>query len=130
VLHFGESPAFESARPGVVVRVLESGPLARGATSQDDAAVARVVVEGSHCETFEPTRQALHPVAVRAGEWKTSSEADLAYAGRSLAWWTAKRQVGDGPFELVWVRDAVPGLTPAPRRTRLPALVVRPLGPP
>lgn len=130
VLHLGESPAFESGRPGVVVRVLESAILPRDGTAQDDAAVARLVVEGAHCETFEPTRQASHPVAVRAGEWKTSPEADLAYAGRSLAWWTAKRQVGEGPFELVWVRDAPPGPNPAPRMRRLPALFVRPFGSP
>ncbi len=130
VMYLGESPAFESARPGVVVRVLERAPLPPGAAAEGDATVARVVVEGGHCSTFHPRRRPSHPVAVRAAEWKRSPGAALAYAGRSLAWWTAKRQIGDGPFELTWVLDvpSVPaGPAPGGVVEHLPALVVRPV---
>jgi hypothetical protein len=59
-----------------------------------------------------------------AVEWKSSDDADLAYAGRSLAWWDKTRREGDKPVLLVWVADPNSGWGDAERPRRLPALFV------
>jgi len=65
------------------------------------------------------------PLDAWAVEWKSSEEADLAWAGRSLAWWDAHRRTGDGPRVVAWVRDPAPE-PPAGIDVyeRLPAMVV------
>ena len=65
------------------------------------------------------------PLAAWAVAWKESGEADLAWCGRSLAWWDAHRRTGDGPFLVAWFRDPAPeppeGID---AYQRLPAMVV------
>jgi hypothetical protein len=58
-------------------------------------------------------------------EWKASADPDVAYAGRSLAWWDRARREGDKPFLLAWRRDGPQaGGQGAERRACLPTLVV------
>jgi len=57
--------------------------------------------------------------------WKTSPDADLAWAGRSLAWWDAHRRTGDGPVLVYWMRDPAPKPPPGiDACERMPAMVV------
>ena len=46
-----------------------------------------------------------------AAEWQAGANPDLAYAGRSLAWWDRTRREGTGPAILIWRRGpALPSL--------------------
>ena len=62
-----------------------------------------------------------------AVEWKNAADPDVAFVGRSLAWWAHDRQEGDGPYLLAWFHDPptarMEGDTSTPVE-RLPALVV------
>ena len=64
------------------------------------------------------------PVDAWAVEWQGSKDPDVAYAGRSLAWWKKDRQEGDGPWILAWWHDPLPADQQGKGHERLPALVV------
>ncbi|GAG36119.1 unnamed protein product, partial [marine sediment metagenome] len=79
-------------------------------------------VRGAQATDAEGRSQPLDAWAV---EWKASGEPDLAWAGRSLAWWDANRRTGDGPFVVAWFRDPAPEPPPGiDAYERLPAMVV------
>lgn len=65
-----------------------------------------------------------------AVEWQSSADPDVAFAGRSLAWWNQARREGDAPFVLTWWHDEPPaGRDWGAQRERLPALVVHATAP-
>jgi hypothetical protein len=128
-LVLGGEPRFEADRSGVLLRglgeaVLPPRPLPQGAA----APLAEVAVESGSAEVLAPARKAAVPLGACAVEWKEAADSDLAYAGRSLAWWAAARQEGPGRFRLTWVRD-VPAGGAGPVATMLPALIVVPGAP-
>jgi hypothetical protein len=47
------------------------------------------------------------PLAGWAAAWQASANANLAFAGRSLAWWAAQRQEGEGEWNLEWTQQVV-----------------------
>jgi len=84
--------------------------------------VAALLVEADSATDAEDRTQPLDAWAV---QWKTSGEADLAWAGRSLAWWDEHRRTGDGPVLVYWMRDPAPEPPPGiDVYERLPAMVV------
>jgi len=84
--------------------------------------VAALLVEGGDATDANGRTQ---PIDAWAVAWKTGGDADLAWAGRSLAWWDRHRRTGDGPFLVAWIRDPAPE-PPAGIDVyeRLPAMVV------
>ncbi len=134
VLCLGEAPAFESRAARFLLHLLDTQPMPfeskavepspaglRALSNRPDA-VAMLRVDGSEATDADGRTQPLDAWAV---EWKTGGDADLAWAGRSLAWWDAHRRTGDGPYLLAWFRDPAPP-PPAGVDTyeRLPAMVV------
>ena len=84
--------------------------------------VAALVVRGSQATAADGRSQ---PIDAWAVQWKTGGDADLAWAGRSLAWWDRHRRSGDGPFLVAWIRDPAPPPPPGiDVYERLPAMVV------
>jgi hypothetical protein len=84
--------------------------------------VAALLVRGSEATDAAGKAQPLDAWAVA---WKTSGEADLAWCGRSLAWWDEHRRTGDGPFLVAWFRDPAPDPPEGiDVYERLPAMVV------
>jgi len=57
-------------------------------------------------------------------EWKSDADPEIAYVGRSLAWWNRQRRTGDKPVVLLWRRE--PPRQPGESEiiTHLPTLVV------
>ncbi|MBM4017758.1 MAG: hypothetical protein FJ288_05430 [Planctomycetes bacterium] len=83
--------------------------------------VAGLVVNGNRASDASGHTQTLDAWAAK---WRASADADLAYAGRSLAWWDRHRRGGQESAVLVWWRDAPAG--PSDDGLRLPALAVYP----
>ena len=134
-LHLGDEAWIESRGRQAIFHILDRaqppvalGDIEKGARP-DLAAIAKradvvaaLYVDGDRASAAAGKSQALDAWAV---EWKSSADADLAYAGRSLAWWDRARREGDGPALLVWCRDPLtPGEAQSENRTRLPAMAV------
>jgi len=83
--------------------------------------VKALLVEGDRATDAGGKTQ---PVDAWAVEWQGSKDPDVAYAGRSLAWWKKDRQEGDGPWILAWWHDPLPADQQGKGHERLPALVV------
>jgi len=94
--------------------------LPRQLTERSDL-VAALLVEGDRGKDAAGKTQSLDAWAV---EWQASKDADVAFAGRSLAWWKKARQEGDGPWILSWWHDPLPAGEASENHERLPALVV------
>jgi len=105
---------------GYVVAQLDLAEL--GKMRQRPDLVEALLIQGANATGRDGKTR---PLNAWAAQWKGDPGREVAYAGRSLAWWDRERRAGDGPFILAWWRDrpaeAVPG-SPAPER--LPALVV------
>jgi hypothetical protein len=128
-------PLFKARRPRCLLHGFRREPGVRdklvidGSTETPPAAlglgedvIAALLVRGGEATDAAGKAQPLDAWAVA---WKTSEDPDLAWCGRSLAWWDAHRRTGDGPFLVAWFRD------PAPEPPegidvyqRLPAMVV------
>ena len=133
-LHLGDEAWIETRDLQAIFHILDRAPppidlkIEKG-SRPDLAAIAKradvvaaLYVDGDRAADAAGKSQALDAWAV---EWKSSADADLAYAGRSLAWWDRARREGDGPALLVWCRDPLPpGEAPSENRTRLPAMAV------
>ncbi|MBE3069648.1 MAG: hypothetical protein IMZ66_05365 [Planctomycetes bacterium] len=131
--------AVATRRPRALVRILTTAPAppfgyaARGTGREDLEAMARrpdlvaaLRVEGARGTDAAGLSQTLDAWAVT---WQGDADANLAYAGRSLAWWNADRREGDAPVLVAWWRDAPaapsgPASARAAANPRLPALVV------
>jgi len=83
--------------------------------------VAALLVEGDRGKDAAGKTQSLDAWAV---EWQASKDPDVAFAGRSLAWWKKDRQEGEGPWILSWWHDPLPAGEASENHERLPALVV------
>jgi hypothetical protein len=83
--------------------------------------VKALLVEGDRATDAAGKTQ---PVDAWAVEWQGSKDPDVAFAGRSLAWWKKDRQEGDGPWILAWWHDPLPAQEQGKGHERLPALVV------
>jgi hypothetical protein len=83
--------------------------------------VAALLVEGDRGKDAAGKTQSLDAWAV---EWQASTDPDVAFAGRSLAWWKKDRQEGEGPWILSWWHDPLPAGEASKNHERLPALVV------
>ena len=84
--------------------------------------VAALLVEADSATDAAGRTQPLDAWAVA---WKTSRDADLAWCGRSLAWWDRHRRSGDGPLLVAWLRDPPPNPPEGiDVYERLPAMVV------
>ena len=97
-------------------------PEALAEVSEQADVVTALLVEGNRATDADGRSQ---PIDAWAIEWKTSGDADLAWAGRSLAWWDRHRRAGDGPFLVAWIHDPAPEPPPGiDVYERLPAMVV------
>ena len=94
--------------------------LPRQLTERSDL-VAALLVEGDRGKDAAGKTQSLDAWAV---EWQASKDPDVAFAGRSLAWWKKDRQEGEGPWILSWWHDPLPAGEASENHERLPALVV------
>jgi hypothetical protein len=94
--------------------------LPRQLTERSDL-VAALLVEGDRGKDAAGKTQSLDAWAV---EWQASADPDVAFAGRSLAWWRKDRQEGEGPWILSWWHDPLPAGEASKNHERLPALVV------
>jgi len=84
--------------------------------------VAALGVEGREAVDARGRRR---PVDAWAVAWKESGDPDLAWAGRTLAWWDRHRRTGDGPRRVAWFRDPASDPTPGiDAYQRMPAMVV------
>jgi hypothetical protein len=83
--------------------------------------VAALLVEGDRGKDAAGKTQSLDAWAV---EWQASKDPDVAFAGRSLAWWKKARQEGEGSWILSWWHDPLPAAEASENHERLPALVV------
>ena len=92
----------------------------RQVTERSDL-VAALLVQGDRATDAAGKTQSLDAWAV---EWQASKDPDVAFAGRSLAWWKKARQEGDGPWILSWWHDPLPAAEAGENHERLPALVV------
>jgi hypothetical protein len=98
----------------------EMTELPRQLTERSDL-VAALLVEGDRGKDAAGRTQSLDAWAV---EWQASKDPDVAFAGRSLAWWKKDRQEGEGPWILSWWHDPLPAGEASENHERLPALVV------
>jgi hypothetical protein len=57
-------------------------------------------------------------------EWKTDVDPEVAYTGRSLAWWNRERRTGDKPVVLLWRHEPPRQPGESELLSRLPTLVV------
>ena len=94
---------------------------ALGTVAKRPGAIAALLVEGDLAADAAGRSQT---VDAWSAEWAASSDADLAYAGRSLHWWAKDRRDGPGPVILVWWLDTLPPAEGGLDYVRLPALVV------
>ncbi|MEA3368072.1 MAG: hypothetical protein U9R68_08165 [Planctomycetota bacterium] len=131
----GRGAWFRTLRPRCVLHLFERDEQAWGAFALNGPAeklpsaladrpdvVAALGVEGREAVDARGRRQ---PVDAWAVAWKESGDPDLAWAGRTLAWWDAHRRTGDGPFLVAWFRD--PASDPplgVDAYQRMPAMVV------
>jgi hypothetical protein len=83
--------------------------------------VKALLVEGDRATDAAGKTQ---PVDAWAVEWQADKDPDVAFVGRSLAWWKKDRQEGDGPWILAWWHDPLPAQEQGKGHERLPALVV------
>jgi hypothetical protein len=83
--------------------------------------ITALLVQGDRGKDAAGKTQSLDAWAV---EWQASKDPDVAFAGRSLAWWKKARQEGDGPWILSWWHDPLPAAEASENHERLPALVV------
>jgi hypothetical protein len=133
-LHLGDEAWVETRSPQAIFHILDRAqpPLdlkIEKGSRPDLAAIAKradvvaaLYVDGDRAADAAGKSQALDSWAV---EWKAAADPDIAYAGRSLAWWDRARREGDGPALLVWWRDPLPpGAASSENRTRLPALAI------
>jgi hypothetical protein len=104
---------------GVVPASLDVTELER--VSLRTGLVKALLVEGDRATDAAGKTQ---PVDAWAVEWQGSKDPDVAFAGRSLAWWKKDRQEGDGPWILAWWHDPLPAQEQGKGHERLPALVV------
>lgn len=134
ILCLGEAPAFESHAARLLLHVLDTQPVPfesetaepnpaglRAWSKRPDVVEALLVEAGGATEPEGRTQ----PLDAWAVEWKTSEDPDLAWCGRSLAWWDDHRRTGDGPFLVAWFRDPAPEPPEGvDAYERLPAMVV------
>jgi hypothetical protein len=131
-LRFGDAPAMETDRPQLIVRTLMLPvefpfyqPLANPTLDKVGKIAARsdvvkvLLASGGQAADASGRRQTLDAWAV---EWQASDDPNMAFAGRSLAWWDKTRRQGDGPVLLAWFLDPLPGADET--HVRLPALMV------
>jgi len=83
--------------------------------------VAALRIEGDRAT--DPSGRA-QPIEAWAVEWKNSADPDVAYAGRSLGWWSRARREGDGAVILAWRHDAPAESAETAAPARWPAMVV------
>jgi hypothetical protein len=133
ILRLGENPQVQPTRSQVLIHTLEPAapPPALGAESirfdtlsalaRRPDVIAALLVEEDRAMDAAGRTQTVDAWSV---EWKTSADADLAYAGRSLAWWDKTRREGNRPAILAWYADPTSGLGDTERPRRLPALIV------
>ena len=134
ILRLGENPQIQPMRSQVLIHTLEPAapPPALGAESirfdtlgalvRRPDVIAALLVDGDRATDAAGRTQTARAWAV---EWKSSADADLAYAGRSLAWWDKARREGDKPALLVWQTDRpVARWNNEEKSSLLPALVV------
>ncbi len=118
-LHVGDAVRFQSARPTALLHVYErSAPPGAGPAARDPR-IASLRVEGALAKPAAGGDA--RPVGAWASAWKADADPARAFTGRSLAWWTDHRQLGEFPRLLLWVREP-----PSGRPTVLlrPALLV------
>jgi hypothetical protein len=135
VLHYGETVRLESCAPRFLAHVLDrAGDVPFGvrleAVNQEhldlvarraDVLAALLIRDDRATDAAGRTQT----IEAWATQWKASADADLAFIGRSFAWWDRCRREGDGPALLAWFRDPLPpDAANSQDRTRLPALVV------
>jgi hypothetical protein len=133
-LHYGDSESVETRSGQAIFHIMdrtqppldlkfEKAALPDLATVAKRAdVVAALSVDGNRATDAAGRSLTLDAWAV---EWKAAADPDLAYAGRSLAWWDDARREGDGPALLVWLRDPLPpGEADSENRTRLPAMAI------
>jgi hypothetical protein len=129
-LHLGSEEYFENRAPRMLIHVLSTGappsathprPTREDLTAFPRRAdvVAALLVTGSSAADAAGRSQPLEAWAVA---WKSSADANLAYAGRSLSWWDRDRREGDAAVLLIWWRDPVAAATQ--NCVRLPAMAV------
>jgi len=134
ILRLGENPQVQPMRSQVLIHTLEPAapPPALGVESirfdtldtlaRRPDVIAALLVEEDRATDAAGRTQTIDAWAV---EWKSSADADLAYAGRSLAWWDKARREGDKPALLVWQTDRpVARWNNEEKSSLLPALVV------
>jgi len=103
-------------------KVAQIAPAELAAIGKRADVLAALLINGDRATDAAGKSQALDAWAV---EWRASADPDLAYAGRSLAWWDRARREGDEPALLVWWRDPLPPAeAESASKTRLPALAV------
>jgi hypothetical protein len=133
-LHLGDEAWVESrsgqavfhildrAQPPIDLKIEKGARPDLAAIAKRADVVAALIVEGDRATDAAGRSQGIDAWSVG---WKSSADADLAYAGRSLAWWDRARREGDGPALLVWWRDPLPpGEAQSENRTRLPAMTI------
>jgi hypothetical protein len=112
----------DRAEPPLDLKIGKGAPPDLPAVAKRADVIAALSVDGDRAADAAGKSQTIEAWAV---EWKSSADPDLAYAGRSLAWWDRARREGDGPALLVWWHDPLPpGVARSENRTRLPALAV------
>jgi len=132
-LLLGSTERVEAREPGVLMHTIEtvdkpfqaavSSITHQGLKSLADRpdVIAAILIEGDRATDAAGKTQSLDAWAV---DWQASEDPDVAFAGRSLAWWRKDRQEGDGPWLLAWWHDPLPAAEASENHERLPALVV------
>jgi hypothetical protein len=127
---------FEARRSQVILQVLTHQPLGVPdgsvpptcreipSLAATDRAAQALRVEGDGGTSPQGEAQ---PLEAWSAQWRGSPRPEVAYAGRSLAWWKAERREGEEAVYLLWYRERPGGASAgagkgAPRW--LPSLIV------
>jgi len=127
---------FEAARQDggrVLLRILSEVlpadvtlPGGKGWQSPEDLAATDAAVQSLRVEAgaARDAHGESRPLAGWAAAWRDAADPDLAYSGRSLAWWAAQRREGEGPVRLVWFRESLRPAGRGEQAALVPTLLV------
>ena len=99
-------------------------PVAPGLAARLAEARGTVAVLSVNGDRATDARGETRPLGGWQAEWQASSDAQMAFVGRSLAWWASQRQEGADDYVLHWVRNpSSPWAVAAPIAKEWPALM-------